>query len=107
MTAQAKWFSCLYVCGHAGAAPDRPGEKGAEPQRKAHNLSVYVTTLTFGHELLVVTKGRGRRSQWLKLVSPVWWLGLALEIGGGARASGRRELREELHRCSLVLKEAN
>lgn len=40
LMAQAKWFSCLYVCGHAGAAPERPGEEGAEAQGKAHNLSV-------------------------------------------------------------------
>ena len=50
---QADWCG---ISSDAGVAPDCPGEEGAEPEGKALNLPVYVPTLTYGHELWVVTE---------------------------------------------------
>ncbi len=65
--------------------------------------SIYVPTLTYVHQLWVMTERLRLPIQAAEWVSSVGWLGVASEIGWGARTSGGSS---ELSGCSFVSKEA-
>jgi len=71
----------------AGSAPACRGEEEAEVAKLSIYWPIYVPTLTYGHELWVVTKERDH-----EYLRPKWasgCLGSPLEIGGEAQSSGR------------------
>ncbi|TWW53244.1 hypothetical protein D4764_0289930 [Takifugu flavidus] len=70
------------VHSNAGSAPVRCGEERDEPKGEALDLPVDLRpTLTYGHELGVMTERTRSRVQAAEMSSSVGWLGSPLEIG--------------------------
>ena len=59
------------------------GEERAEPESEALNLTVYLPSITYDHELWIVTEKNknANTSVQNKLVPFAGWMGSALEIG--------------------------